>query len=217
MSPGEPLSLSSFEDLDRLAGADLDDRLLPAGLAAADDAAALRLRAHLDHVHALDVDAEQLLDRLADLRLVRIRVDAEGVTVVLLDLLVALLGDHRREQDFVGMEAHEARSWTTSSAAWLTSSERAQTSAETSTSAGVTTTTPSRLRNDFVIASCSSWATTTSGDCFPQPLTRVAAVFVEGASNESSARIPNVPSSAWAESAARKAAFRSLRLILPPK
>src|SRR5438874_4070056 len=102
------LGLSPFEDLDRLARLDLDDRLLPAGLAAFDHAAALRLRAHLDHVHALDVDVEQLLDGLPDLRLVRIRVNPERVAVVSLYLLVALLGNHRREQDLVGMQAHEA-------------------------------------------------------------------------------------------------------------
>src|SRR5436305_3316311 len=206
--------LGSFEDLDRLAGPDLHDRLLPAGLAALDEPTALRLRADLDDVHALDVDVEQLLDRLADLCLVRVRVDAERVTVVALDLLVALLRDDRREQDLVGMQTHEALLSTASSAAWLTSSERAHTSAATSISAGVTTWTPARLRNDFTIASWSSWATTTSGGSFPHASTRPAALLVDGSSNESSARTANVPSSACADSAARNAALRSLRLIL---
>src|SRR5439155_503389 len=58
VSTNSHLHLRSFEDLDRLASLDLDDCLLPAGLAAFDQAAALRLRAHLDHVHALDVDVE---------------------------------------------------------------------------------------------------------------------------------------------------------------
>src|SRR3954466_5131499 len=151
-----PSGLCSFEDLDRLAGLDLDDRLLPAGPAALGHAAALGLRAHLDHVHALDVHVEELLHGLADLGLVCVRVDAERVTMVLLDLLVALLGDHGREQDLVGMKAHEALPWTSSSAPSLTSSERAQTIAVISISDGVTTCPPSRLRNDFVIASWSS-------------------------------------------------------------
>src|SRR6059058_3085947 len=100
------LMLVSLEDLDRLAGLDLDDRLLPAGLAALDEAAALRLRAHLDHVHALDVDVEQLLDGLSDLRLVCVRVDTERVAVVALDLLVALLGDHWCQQNHIRMQRH---------------------------------------------------------------------------------------------------------------
>src|SRR5215469_17321926 len=129
MSPGEPLSLSPLEDLDRLAGLDLHDRLLPAGLASLDEPAPLRLRADLDDVHALDVHVEQLLDGLADLRLVRIRVDAERVAMVTLDLLVALLRDDGSEEHFIWVKAHEALPCTASSAAWLTSSERAHTSA----------------------------------------------------------------------------------------
>src|SRR5204862_260433 len=65
--------------------------------------------------------------------------------------------------------------------------------------------------------SWSSCATTMSGRCLPHASTSVAASLVEGSSNESSARTAKVPSSAWAESAARKAALRSLRLTLPPK
>src|SRR5436190_6781201 len=209
--------LGSFEDLDRLAGPDLHDRLLPAGLAALDEPTALRLRADLDDVHALDVHVEQLLDGLPDLGLVRVRVDAERVAMVALDLFVALLRDHRCEQDLVGMEAHEALTSTAPRAAWLTSSERAQTSAATSISAGVTTWTPARLRNDFAIAAWSSWATTMSGRSFPHASTSSAASRADGSSNESSARTANVPSSACADSAARNAALRSLRLILWPK
>src|SRR5436190_10627222 len=209
--------LGSFEDLDRLAGPDLHDRLLPAGLAALDEPTALRLRADLDDVHALDVHVEQLLDGLPDLGLVRVRVDAERVAMVALDLFVALLRDHGCEQDLVGMKAHEALTSTAPRAAWLTRSERAQTSAATSISAGVTTWTPARLRNDFAIAAWSSWATTMSGRSFPHASTSSAASRADGSSNESSARTANVPSSACADSAARNAALRSLRLILWPK
>src|SRR5205085_2100596 len=109
------------------------DRLLPTRLRALERAAALRLRLHLDDVHALHLDLEELLDGLADLRLVRILVDAEGV-LVLRDLLVALLGDDRADQDLARMQAHEALPCTASSAAWLTSSERAQTTCATSSS-----------------------------------------------------------------------------------
>src|ERR671936_454779 len=115
------------------------------------------------------------------------------------------------------MQAHDALPWTASSALSLTSTERAQTSAEISTSDGVTNCTPSRLRNDLAIAACSSCATTINGRCLPQASTSAAASFVEGSPNESSARRPNVPSSACADRAARKAALRSLRLTLWPK
>jgi len=55
------------------------DGLLPALAGALDGAAALRLGLNLDHVDARDLDVEELLDGLADLRLVRVRVDAECV------------------------------------------------------------------------------------------------------------------------------------------
>src|SRR5689334_14543607 len=121
-----PLGLCSFEDLDRLALADLDDRLLPAGLAAGAHAAALRLRLDLDDVHGLDVDAEQLLDGLPDLCLVGVGMHTERVLLAL-DQLVALLRHHRREENLVGMQAHCALPCTCSSAPSLISSERAQT------------------------------------------------------------------------------------------
>src|SRR5207248_11418041 len=52
------LELCSFEDLDGIALLELDDRLLPAGPRAADQAAPLRLRLHLDDVDALHLDVE---------------------------------------------------------------------------------------------------------------------------------------------------------------
>src|SRR5207253_9511768 len=88
------LELSPLEDLDRVAGAQLHDGLLPAGARAAEHAAPLRLRLHLDHVDAPHLDLEQLLDGLADLRLVRIRMPAERVGAAR-RALVALLADDR--------------------------------------------------------------------------------------------------------------------------
>src|SRR5438309_10089435 len=122
---GEPLNLGSREDLDRVAGAHLDDRLLPAGLRALEGAAALRLRLHLDDVDADDLDVEELLDGLAHLRLVRVGMDTERV-LVLPDVAVALLRDDGREQDFVGMEAHDALRWRASRESSVTRSARAQ-------------------------------------------------------------------------------------------
>src|SRR6266511_4386728 len=113
MSSGGPLNLGSFEDLDRVTLAQLDD------------------------VHRGHLDPEELLDGLTDLRLVRVLVHAERVLAVL-DQAVALLRDHGREQDFVRMQAHLALAfalpWTASSAASLTSSACAQTIAPTSSS-----------------------------------------------------------------------------------
>src|SRR5437763_648179 len=113
----------------------MDDGLLPAGPDAAVEAAPLRLRLHLDDVDALDLDVEELLDGLAHLRLVCVLVDLERVLVAR-DLLVALLRDHRADQHFRRMQAHEraALPCTASSAVWLTSSDRAQTTCVTSSS-----------------------------------------------------------------------------------
>ena len=52
-----------------------------------------------------DLDVEELLDRLADLRLVRVLVHLERVAV-LRDLTVALLGDDRARSGLRRMEAH---------------------------------------------------------------------------------------------------------------
>src|SRR6185295_14705372 len=59
--PSQPLDGCPLEDLDPVARAELHDGLLPAGLRALVVATALRLRLHLDDVHALDLDVEELL------------------------------------------------------------------------------------------------------------------------------------------------------------
>src|SRR5262249_230105 len=155
------------EDRDRLALAHLHDGLLEAGAVALAHAAALGLRLHLRDVDRGHVDVEELLDRLADLRLVRVLVHLERVLPVA-DQAVALFGDDRPDQDVVRMQAHAvtssafsafalpARAWTTTSAASETSSDRAHTTADTSSSSGVVTATCARFRNDFVITSSSS-------------------------------------------------------------
>src|SRR6266511_2934428 len=184
MSSGGPLNLGSFEDLDRVTLAQLDDR-------------------HRGHL-----DPEELLDGLTDLRLVRVLVHAERVLAVL-DQAVALLRDHGREQDFVRMQAHLALAfalpWTASSAASLTSSACAQTIAPTSTSDGWTTTTRSRLRNDFTSPASSSFATSSTGRSWPQESRNAAAALVEGSSKAEPSTTPSVPSAACALSTPRRA------------
>src|SRR5439155_2842585 len=103
---GPPLDLRPLEDLDAVALAELHDRLLPARLLAAVCAAPLRLRLHHRDVDALHLDVEQLLDGLADLRLVRVRMDVEAV-LPLVDGAVGFLGHDRREEYLIRMETHE--------------------------------------------------------------------------------------------------------------
>ena len=91
----------ALEDRDALAGADLHDRLLPAARAAAGGAAALGLGLDAHRADLDDVDVEQRLDGLADLRLVGVGVDAEGVAVGGREH-VALLRDDRAD-DHLGV------------------------------------------------------------------------------------------------------------------
>src|SRR3954447_15820292 len=92
-----PMRLRPLEQLDRVAGPQLDDGLLPAGPAAAGESAALRLAAHADGADVRDRDVEEVLDGLADLGLMRRVEDPERVLVVRLDELEALLGDDRAD------------------------------------------------------------------------------------------------------------------------
>src|SRR3954454_19082816 len=95
------------EDLDALAGGERDDGALgvlalvhlraPAGLA---------LALAVDRVHAVDLHVEDLLHGNLDLGLVRLGQDDERVLPGV-DQAVALLGDHRGEQDVPGVaDAH---------------------------------------------------------------------------------------------------------------
>src|SRR3954467_5139061 len=95
----------------------LDDRLLPLSRAAGGHPAALGLGADVDGAHVLDPDAEDLLDGLADLRLVRVRVDAERVLVGS-QQRVRLLADDRPDQPLA--RVHEATPVRCSSAVGVT-------------------------------------------------------------------------------------------------
>src|SRR5581483_2569810 len=204
-----PLDLRSFEDLDRVAGAQLHDGLLPAGARAPVEAAALRLCRHRDDVDARHLDVEQLLDRLPDLRLVRVAVNLERVAATR-RALVRLLRDDGREDDLA--RVHQlALPWTSGSAASLTISERAQTTAPTSSSPGATTATRSMLRKLFTRFSSSCSATTTSGACLPHDSRSARADFVDGVPKCPASTTASVPSLACAASAERRAARCALR------
>src|SRR5581483_12460261 len=162
---------------------------------------------HLDHVDANDLDLEELLDGLADLRLVRVLVHLERV-LARDRRRVALLRDDRREQDLRGVHQLALPS-TSSSADSLTSSERAHTTAAISRSLGATTATRSRLRKLLTRFTTLSVATSTSGEQRPAVDTNAFALFVDGASN--SPTTANDPPETCAASALRIAAFTALR------
>src|SRR3954468_13377445 len=97
-----PEPLEALEDRARGARAPLHDRVLPRPRAAGGEPAALGLGLHRGGADLDDAHVEELLDRLADLRLVRIRVDAERVLVVRGEH-VALLADDRADDDLARM------------------------------------------------------------------------------------------------------------------
>src|SRR5262245_50854838 len=200
-----PSNLCPFEDLDRVALGELDDRLLPARLDALAHPAPLRLRLHLEDVHAEHRDVEQLLHGLAHLRAMGVWMDAEDVLAVA-DQAVALLRHDRREQDLVRMQAHVALLWTAGRADSVTRSERAQTTWDTFSSDSWITTASARFLNDFATVSSSSPTTRTSGACLPHPATSSDARLVEGSSKAEPSTSAKVSPWTWAASAARSAA-----------
>ena len=82
-------------------GASCTTAFFQAGGAPAAEAAALGLGGHVRGGDVDDRHVEELLDRLRDHGLVRVRVHLEGVPVVV-DLRVALLGDDRPDDDLLG-------------------------------------------------------------------------------------------------------------------
>src|SRR3954454_24112563 len=90
------VGLEALEDRDGLAGTHLDHGLLPRPGAAGGDAATLGLGGDLGGADLDDVNVEQCLDGLLDLRLVRLVVHAERVLVGGRQD-VALLGDDRAD------------------------------------------------------------------------------------------------------------------------
>src|SRR3954451_5605293 len=98
-------ALEALEDRDGLPRRHLHDRLLPGPSATGRIAAALGLGLHRHRADLDDVDVEELLDGLADLGLVRVGVDAEGVAVRRRED-VGLLGDDGADDALAGV--HQA-------------------------------------------------------------------------------------------------------------
>src|ERR687895_2142365 len=96
------VGLQALEDRDRLALADLHDGLLPGARAPGGEPAALRLGRHRRRADLDDADVEELLDRLLDLRLVGIRMDAERV-LARRRQHVRLLRDDGADDDLAGV------------------------------------------------------------------------------------------------------------------
>src|SRR5690606_13865626 len=126
-----PASAGNFtEDVDG-ALAQRDDRALGVLTLAEAGPGAPGLALAVRRVHRADLDLEDRLDGVLDLGLVRARVDEEGV-LPLVDEAVALLGDHRGDDDVPGvlvvLDAH------------LSSSSRVPAPRSSSSAAAVNTT-----------------------------------------------------------------------------
>src|SRR5205814_9788605 len=91
----------ALEDLDRIALAELHDRLFPARPTADELAHALFLPALIRGPHVGHLHAEQLLDGRANLRLRRIRMDLKRVLAAVLIRRRGLLGDQGTDDGLV--------------------------------------------------------------------------------------------------------------------
>src|SRR3954452_6717074 len=185
----------------------LDDRLLPLARAAGGDPAALGLRADVDGAHVLHAHAEDLLDGLADLRLVRLRVDAERV-LVRGQQRVGLLADDRLDQDLA--RVHEGTPVRCSSAVGVTTRRAAPITSATPTLSQARTDTPWMLRKLF--AQFAPPLPTTTRIRRARSPSASAAALVAGVSNACGSQPASEPRSACTDSAARSAFLRALRL-----
>src|SRR3954447_7627114 len=215
-------AVEALEDRDGLTRRHLDDRLLPGPRAARGLAAALGLGLHRHRADLDDVDVEERLDGLADLRLVGVRVDPERVLLRGREH-VGLLADDRADDDLAGVHqalassffSPLARAVSSSSAVGLTRTLAAPTRSATPTLVvGTTARTSARLRKLRATRSAASPRTISSGPLTPQSVTSLAGAFVETSSNAFGSKTAIEPRSAWIDSALRNAARRSLRLTL---
>src|SRR3954471_8375386 len=187
-------------------------------------AAALGLGLHRHRADLYDVDFEELLDRLADLGLVRAGVDAERVLVGGRQHVGLLADDgpddhldriHQATSSCCSVRSPFARAVSASSALGLASTLAAAMTSTTPTPlAGSTARTWSRLRKLRAARSSLSCRTTRIVPFAPQSATSLAAALVDGSSNVAASNATSVPRSAWTDSALRNAARRSLRLTL---
>src|SRR4051794_15023653 len=183
--------LLALEELDVVVRMKLDDGLLPRAAAPGRVAAALRLRLHAHGAHLEHAHAEDLLHGLADLRLVRVVVDAERV-LVRREQRVALLGDDRLDDHGAGVHAVAASAAARvgfraivlrySTAAGVSTRRWAPMMSATPTRSSALTSTSERLRNDLRHVSPSRPSTTSVRPGSPNAARPSAARFADGAS-----------------------------------
>src|SRR6185295_5087105 len=162
--------------LDRVVRVKGHDRLLPLAPASARNAATLRLGLHPRRAHAVDADAEDVLDGLAHLSLVRALVDAERVLVGR-EERVALLGDDRPDDHLARVHFWAAFSVRRASAASETTIRACPITSATPTSSACMTFTSRRLRKDFTAVSSPSVRTSSTLPSPSKPAIASAAVF----------------------------------------
>src|SRR4051794_35885810 len=210
-------ALQALEDRDGVPRAHLHDGLLPRPRAAGGEPAALGLgldrhRADVDHA-----DVEERLDGLADLRLVRLGVDAERVLVGRGED-VALLADDGADDHLRRLHQSAsplARVVSASSPACEASTALARTMSAMPTLSAGRTDSRSTLRNESAMRSSSMPSTTSTPAGWSQSRKSATASLVDGVSvNGAGSRTASEPREACSDSALRSAARRSLRLTL---
>src|SRR5438270_8853863 len=144
--------LLALEQLDVIVRMELDDRLLPRARLAGGVAAALRLRLDAHRAHVAHAHVEDLLDRLANLGLVRAVVDPERVLVRRQEG-IALLGHDRADDDGARVHFFDALLVRSSSALGVRTSRPCPTMSAMPAASDGSTVTPRRLRKDFTALS----------------------------------------------------------------
>src|SRR3990170_3314863 len=135
--------------------------LLPLAPLPLGPAAALRLGLDPGRAHAIHAHAEDLLDRLAHLRLVGALVDPERV-LVRREQRVALLGDDRPDDHLARVHFDAAFSVRRASAASEITSRECPITSATPTASACMTLTSRMLRKDFTADSSPSASTTST-------------------------------------------------------
>src|SRR5687768_3252240 len=186
------------------------DRLLPAAAGSAREPAALRLGLHPGRAHAVDAHREDLLDRLAHLRLVGPLVHPERVLVGR-EQGVALLGDDGPDDHLARVHFAAAFSVSRASAASEMTSRAWPITSATPTSSACMTLTERRFLNDLTAFSSPSVSTTSTLPSPSKDAIASAAAFVDGVSKLAGSMPAIEPRSACTDSAALSARRRALR------
>jgi hypothetical protein len=107
-SHGDRIPCRGLEEVDPMFGLEFDDRFFPGFGAPFAIAISPRFAASILNRDLVDLDVEQFLHGLADLRFGRKGVDFEGVLVEFLGLEHPLFGDARADDDLMGTQLDRA-------------------------------------------------------------------------------------------------------------